>query len=85
MTLHLAKSSHKRSDLAVVGRVHIRTGVYQKLDHIKMTAVCRQPEGSVSFLVSYIDVGTPAKRAKGVKPKVDRHLFFRSEALMLTC
>lgn len=58
--------------------------MHQKLDHIKMTAVCRKPERSVSFLVSYVDVGTPAQREKAVKLKVDLHFPFRSVALVLT-
>lgn len=78
MIWHLAKSSHERSDLAVVGRIHVRAGMHQKLDHIKMTAVCRQPERSVSFLVSYVDVGAPAQRDEGVKPKAVVHHLFRS-------
>lgn len=79
-TLHLAKSGHERSDLAVVCRVHVSAGVHQELDHIKMTAVCSQPERSVSFLVSYVDVGTPAQRDEGEKPKVDADFLFGSAA-----
>lgn len=83
-TLHLAKSSHQWSDLAVVCRVHVSACVHQELDHIKMTAVCRQPERSVSFLVSYVDVGTPAHREKRLKLRANSHHLFRSAASALT-
>lgn len=77
---HLAKSSHERSDLAVVRRVHVSTGVHQELDHVEMTAVCSQPERSVSFLVSHIDVGTPAQRDEGEIPEVDADFLYSSTA-----
>lgn len=83
-TLHLAKSSHEWRDLAVVCRVYVSARMHQKLDHIKMTAICRKPERSVSFFVSYVYVGTPAERKKGVKPRVDLYLLVRSAALKLT-
>lgn len=40
--------------------------MHQQLDHVKMAAVCRQPERSVPFLVSYIDMGTPDKTLRVV-------------------
>lgn len=84
MMRHLAKGSHEWSDLAVVRRINVSTSMHQKLDHIKMTAVCRQPERSVSFLVSYIDVGTPAQREKGLRSKVVLIPALRNAALALT-
>ena len=41
--------------------------MHQELDHVKMTAVCRQPERGVPFLVPYIDMGTPAKTGRSVQ------------------
>lgn len=69
ITVHLAKSSHKWGDLAVVGCIHISTGMHQELDHVKMTAVCCQPERRVPFLVTYIDMSTPAKTRSSIDVK----------------
>lgn len=63
-TANLAKSCHEWGYLAVVGCIHISTGMDQELDHVKMAAVCRQPQRSVPFLVSYINMGTPAKTGR---------------------
>lgn len=38
--------------------------MYQELDHVKVTSICRQPERGVPFLVPYVDMGTPAKKGK---------------------
>lgn len=60
-TLHLSERSHEWCNLAVVCCVHVGAGVHQELDHVEMTAISRQPQRSVPFLVSYVNMGPPAK------------------------
>lgn len=66
---NLAESSHEWSDLAVVGRVHVGAGVHQELDHVEVSAVRRQPQRSVPFLVPDVDVGVPTDET-GVTVKI---------------
>ena len=44
--------------------------MHQELDNVKMATVCRQPEWSVPFLVSYVDMGTPGKTGGSHKKAV---------------
>lgn len=56
---HLAEGSHEGRDLAVVGGVHIGSGLHQQLHHVKMAAVGSQPQRGIALLVTYVDVSSP--------------------------